>query len=288
MQKASVSFGYGIKKEYTDIYHKCNTDPGASGSLILNLSTNKVIGIHKCYIGSPEVNIGSFLKDPLLEYERSFSVIIRNRAYIPINDDENPDYLIYKHKKNITNKIVPQNKKDIISQNNEKIDKKNNKSREQSISNNNYQNINLNNNLRQELEFNTKKPKDNIINNILPDRKKQFVAKSIYVNEDKFENLNINEEVKRSERNNANKNDNYICKIKTTKIEYMKKNQILYDSATKKVSYTNSFKNVPIKIAPINKNSGRRTPQLIDGNKIFLYKMVLKKRIHFINNFINI
>ena len=54
------------------------------------------------------------------------------------------------------------------------------------------------------------------------------------------------------------------------------------------MSYTNSFKNVPIKIAPINKNSGRRTPQLIDGNKIFLYKMVLKKRIHFINNFINI
>ena len=223
MQKASVSFGYGIKKEYTDIYHKCNTDPGASGSLILNLSTNKVIGIHKCYIGSPEVNIGTFLKVPLLEYERSFCKIIRNRAYIPINDDENPDYLIYKHKKNITNKIVPQNKKDIISQNNEKIDKKNNKSREQSISNNNYQNINLNNNLRKELEFNTKKSIDNIINNILPDRKKQFVAKSIYVNEDKFENLNINEEVKRSERNNANKNDNFIYKIKTTKSEYIKK-----------------------------------------------------------------
>ena len=172
---------------------------------------------------------------------------------------------------------MPQNKKDIISQNIEKIDKKHNISREQSISNNNYQNINLNNNLRKESEFNTKKPKDNIINNILPDRKKQFVAKNIYVNEDKFENLNINEEVKRSERNNANKNNNYICKIKTTKSEYMKKNHILYDSATKKVTYTNSFKNVPIKMAPINKISGRRTPQLIDGNKIFLFKMVLKK-----------
>ena len=47
---SSVSFGYGIEtvkdKEF-DISHKCNTETGSSGGPILNLSTNKVIGIHK-------------------------------------------------------------------------------------------------------------------------------------------------------------------------------------------------------------------------------------------------
>ena len=45
--KAHVSFGYGIKKldEYY-IKHLCNAGPCSSGSPILNLKTNKVIGIH--------------------------------------------------------------------------------------------------------------------------------------------------------------------------------------------------------------------------------------------------
>ena len=47
---ASVSFGYGLlpcEESQYDREHKCDTSIGSSGGPILNLSTNKVIGIHK-------------------------------------------------------------------------------------------------------------------------------------------------------------------------------------------------------------------------------------------------
>ena len=67
-QDASVSYGNGItldNEHKYDIQHKCNTLPGSSGGPILNLLTNKVIGIHKGYIqknNEIKYNIGIFLK----------------------------------------------------------------------------------------------------------------------------------------------------------------------------------------------------------------------------------
>ena len=67
-----VSFGYGIKK-LDDYYikHLCNTEFCSSGSPILNLSNNKVIGIHKGTIPNKDkkakYNIGILLKYPLNE-----------------------------------------------------------------------------------------------------------------------------------------------------------------------------------------------------------------------------
>ena len=72
-QNAAVSYGNGItydpKYQY-DIQHKCNTSSGSSGGPILNLLTNKVIGIHKGFIqknNGVKYNIGTFLKDSLGE-----------------------------------------------------------------------------------------------------------------------------------------------------------------------------------------------------------------------------
>ena len=68
--KASVSFGNGIKTfNNFDIKHKCNTGTGSSGAPILNLSTNKILGIHKGFVksNSENTNIGTFLKFPLNE-----------------------------------------------------------------------------------------------------------------------------------------------------------------------------------------------------------------------------
>ena len=68
----SVSYQIGIEKinDY-DIKYKCNTDYGSSGSPILNLSTNKVIGIHKAFERkqTDSFNIGTLLKYPLNELE---------------------------------------------------------------------------------------------------------------------------------------------------------------------------------------------------------------------------
>ena len=69
--KVHVSFGYGIQKldEYY-IKHLCNTEHCSSGSPILNLKTNKVIGIHNGAINKnneTKYNIGILLKYPLNE-----------------------------------------------------------------------------------------------------------------------------------------------------------------------------------------------------------------------------
>ena len=73
-EKAQISFGDGIKKikkdndDNDDIMHKCHTESGSSGSPILCMATNKVIGIHR---GSDRkgYNYGTFLKFPLNEYK---------------------------------------------------------------------------------------------------------------------------------------------------------------------------------------------------------------------------
>ena len=64
----SVSYGKGSTKENDfDIIHKCETNKGSSGSPIFNLSTNKIIGIHKSYVSKTNeyFNLGTFLKYPI-------------------------------------------------------------------------------------------------------------------------------------------------------------------------------------------------------------------------------
>jgi len=67
MSKASVS--YGIIKQIMNfnIYHTCCTEPGSSGSPIMNLLNNKVIGIHK-EASRFNFNIGSFIKNPINKF----------------------------------------------------------------------------------------------------------------------------------------------------------------------------------------------------------------------------
>ena len=72
--KASVSYGKGFTLKNTennyDIEHKCNTLFGSSGGPILNLTNNKVIGIHKGCVKIKDkdiFNIGTLLKFPLNE-----------------------------------------------------------------------------------------------------------------------------------------------------------------------------------------------------------------------------
>ena len=65
----SVSFGIiqGIFEERKyEFQHKCSTMFGSSGSPILNLKNNKLIGIHKQ--GALNYNIATFLNGPIKEF----------------------------------------------------------------------------------------------------------------------------------------------------------------------------------------------------------------------------
>jgi hypothetical protein len=66
--KASVSYGLTNDLPDFDIELTCWTEYGSSGSPILNLANNKVIGIHKQNSKNINFNIGTFLKFPLKDF----------------------------------------------------------------------------------------------------------------------------------------------------------------------------------------------------------------------------
>ena len=75
-QKASVS--YGILKEINndyDIKYICNSNLGSCGAPILNISNNKVIGIHKESSINSHSNMGVYLKYPIKEYINNINLI---------------------------------------------------------------------------------------------------------------------------------------------------------------------------------------------------------------------
>ena len=87
-QKASVSYGITKNIEEYNIYHLCSTEYGSSGSPIINLSNNKVVGIHKENILNKNVNRGTFLKFPINEYLNQFKKI-NNEIQITLKIEEN-------------------------------------------------------------------------------------------------------------------------------------------------------------------------------------------------------
>ena len=110
--KVSVSLGYGIQKIEKDEYyikHLCNTEFCSSGSPILSLLTNKVIGIHKGCISSQDkktlYNIGILLKYPLNQF---FNDINDNPSKEDINKKKlmNEIIIVIKINKNDVNKNI--------------------------------------------------------------------------------------------------------------------------------------------------------------------------------------
>ena len=83
LNKSSVSYGL-IRKINDDnnINHTCNTESGSSGSPILNLANNKVIGIHKESSLKFNFNIATFLKVPLNKFMNESQNCIKNSEYI--------------------------------------------------------------------------------------------------------------------------------------------------------------------------------------------------------------
>ena len=71
-EKVKVSYGVINNIEKYDIIHYCCTQPGSSGSPILNLLTKKVIGIHKAGSENFEFNIGTYLKYPVNDFINNY------------------------------------------------------------------------------------------------------------------------------------------------------------------------------------------------------------------------
>jgi len=83
--KASVSYGLSTDIYDYEIKHICSTEHGSSGSPILNLSNNKVIGIHKQSSIKFNFNLGTNLKFPLnIFYQKNFKIIILKTKFLQL------------------------------------------------------------------------------------------------------------------------------------------------------------------------------------------------------------
>ena len=78
--EASVSFGIIKDLENVEYKHQfkhlCSTKAGSSGAPVLNLKTNKIIGIHKGQYKNEDFNCGIYLKEPIKEFQNDINLII--------------------------------------------------------------------------------------------------------------------------------------------------------------------------------------------------------------------
>ena len=113
-KNAMVSYGLLNQFNKFDINHTCSTDDGSSGSPILNLETNKVIGIHKEGSIPFNFNKGTFLKLPLIEFinqnknNNKINEYINNNMMIGsnISTNNNKFNMINNINNNIENNII--------------------------------------------------------------------------------------------------------------------------------------------------------------------------------------
>ena len=66
--KVMVSYGLITNLREEQIYHKCNTDNGSSGSPILSLTNNKLIGIHYGSSKNVEINRGILIIYAIIDF----------------------------------------------------------------------------------------------------------------------------------------------------------------------------------------------------------------------------
>ena len=103
MNGENILVSYGLITEINEengINHKCNTDNGSSGSPILSLKNNKLIGIH---YGSPnkyDYNLGTLIIYAIIEFNK-----IENKRNEIKNTNETPN----ETQNEITNKTTNEN-----------------------------------------------------------------------------------------------------------------------------------------------------------------------------------
>ena len=116
-KKASVSYAILTHINDNQIQHKCSTEYGSSGSPILNLKTNKVIGVHNKGYDNYNYNMGIFLKRPIKKLNNGMKTIgeIKNNHFNNNEKKYNNYYNNYSNNHNFINNNLFSNKNKFIS-----------------------------------------------------------------------------------------------------------------------------------------------------------------------------
>ena len=193
-----------ISLDTDTIQHNCHTEKGSSGCPILDLETNKIVGIHKGYDKNKNKNVGTLIKIPLKNFCEKYKDVIREENKNIFPNSENNEKKININSNNLNN----------IQMNNDKayeniLDNESRLFNEENNDNNIDNNVNnLNNNLTKSRINN--ELKENKINEI-SNNKNDFGSNN---NIPKENNYNIIDEITiRYIRNRSNPTD-YIYNFK--------------------------------------------------------------------------
>ena len=134
LSKQIAAVSYGILKTINNEYkinHTCSTEAGASGSPILNIYENRVIGIHTESPNAFNYNIGTHLKYPINEFLNNINLIKKgNDINIKLqSDNKNSKNYPKTERKNNGKKVDTQKKQNLnktLTQKNENTNINNN------------------------------------------------------------------------------------------------------------------------------------------------------------------
>lgn len=110
--KMYASFGIVDYINKDIIVHKCSTNAGASGSPILSLSNNKIIGVHRGGKEKKEANIGILLYKSLEEFKKLIKKKKINDIQINNNlkkQNEIKDFVMVYDNENFPKREIPRN-----------------------------------------------------------------------------------------------------------------------------------------------------------------------------------
>ena len=199
--KSHVSYGLLSYIKNGNLYHYCSTEYGSSGSPILSLDSNKVIGIHKGCLRkeNPESNVGIFIKIALNKFYSKY----QNKGGEKISENENYSFESeIKSYKNLNGgtkieKISSNNLKDIIRKiktalnaNEPSSNNKNINYRSKNTINGNNINKNLNSYKNIKNNQNNKIVKNNLSNSTISSDKELLGVMNNLFSEDISEKMN--------------------------------------------------------------------------------------------------
>ena len=291
-----VSYGYGIQtKNQYNIIHKCKTLNGSSGAPILNLLSNKVIGIHKSFVVNNEnnkenKNHGTSLKYVLIDMHNKISIKKNQKQFNRKNLSKKPSMNCFKEKNNTNTKLNNEKEKKGKIEQIANIPKKNlkndfngnfgnehlqlpvnkgipnydsNLSMIEKIKNNKDKTINDNSNFFRNIDYTIKKDFNKTMKIEKHEKEKETIKQKYMAN------LNINNEIKKS------------IQLKNNIFNNMKRNNFFFNSVSNNNISIKNHSSMTTNIKSEKKNKDKDKPIIINnystGNKKYIALYTAKR-----------
>ena len=219
-KEAKFSIGtikkFDIINNLNAIFYSCSTQPGSSGGPVINSKTNKVIGLHKGFDARYGLNLGIFICEAIVKFNKWYKNLINNNDNCKNNLTNNSNILdqfnteqCYRNTTNINNHCGNNNMNNIQNNNFNTMNNNNginnfndNKNKVNNFIQNNLMNSNI-------LNFNNFNQNNSVMNNGNIGNANNFNSNMSNINN------NMNNYIQNNNNSNSNMNSNIYNNLNT-------------------------------------------------------------------------